>query len=128
VKWAAATALVLGLGFGLGHLTGGGGDVESLRARLEPQLRETLRQELALVVRQEVSRSASTTLTAAGDHAEKLLAAYDTVQESRRAEDLERLYVALKKQLDTVAINTQQGFVELAGNPAPVAPAHSSQP
>jgi len=128
LKWAAATALVLGLGFGFGRLTASGSDVEQLRARLEPQLRESLRQEMAQMVREEVNRSASTTLAAASDHAEKLLAAYNNVQETRRAEDLERLYVAIKKQLDTVAINTQNEFVQLAGNTRPAGPAHSERP
>ncbi len=119
LKWGAATAVLLGLGFGLGRFAAGGIDVEKVRARLEPQLRESLRQEMAQMIREEVGRSASATLAAAGDHAEKLLAAYNTVQETRRSDDLERLYLAIKKQLDTVAINTQKEFVQLAGYTGP---------
>ncbi len=119
VKWATAIVLVLGLAFSLGRFTAHRADIDRLRTQLEPQLREQLRTELAQMVRAEVSGSASATLTAAGDHAEKLLAAYNTVQETRRAEELERLYVAIKKQLDTLAINTQNEFVQLAGYTRP---------
>jgi hypothetical protein len=128
LKWATATGLVLALGFGIGRSTAAGSDVEKLRARLEPQLRESLRQEMTQMVRDEVGRSVSTTLAAAGERAEKLLAAYNSVQETRRAEDLERLYVAIKKQLDTVAINTQNELVQLAGNSRPARPASSEEP
>ena len=126
LKWSFATALVLVIGFVAGRMSTPGVNTADLRARLAPQLRETLRQEMAQMVRDEVNRSASATLAAAGDHAEKLLAAYNSVQETRRSEELERLYVAIKKQLDTVAINTQKEFVQLAGytrdaqNPADV--------
>ncbi len=119
VRWAPATALILGLGFIVGRFSAAG-SLEQLRANLEPQLRETLRQEVAQMVHNEVTRSASATLAAAGSHAEQLLAAYDTIPEARRAEDLQRLYVALKKQLDILAINTQQEFVQLAGYKSPV--------
>ncbi len=126
LKWSFATALVLVIGFVAGRMSTPGVNTADLRARLAPQLRETLRQEMAQMVRDEVNRSASATLAAAGDHAEKLLAAYTTIQETRRSEELERLYVTIKKQLDTVAINTQKEFVQLAGytrdsqNPADV--------
>ncbi len=119
LRWATATAVVLALGVALGRLTTGGADIEDLRARLEASVREDLRKEMAQMVRDEVNRSASTTLAAAGDHAEKLLAAYNTIQETRRAEDLERLYLAVKKQLDVLAINTQKEFVQLAGYTRP---------
>lgn len=115
LKWSFATALVLVIGFVAGRMTTRGVNADDLRTRLAPQLRETLRQEMAQMVHDEVTRSASATLAAAGDHAEKLLAAYNTIQETRRSEELERLYVAIKKQLDTVAINTQKEFVQLAG-------------
>ncbi|HEY5913001.1 MAG TPA: zf-HC2 domain-containing protein [Verrucomicrobiae bacterium] len=127
LRWAAATALVLGLGIGLGRFTAGGADAEKVRARIEPQLRETLRQEMTLLVREEMSRTSATTLAAAGDQAEKLLAAYNTIQQTRRAEDLDRLYLAIKKQLDTVAINTQREFVQLADYVRPTDPNRSLQ-
>jgi hypothetical protein len=115
LKWAAAAALVLGLGFALGRSGGREAVAEQVRARLEPQLRAELRQEMAQMLRQEIDRNSSLVLQASGDQTEKLLAAYNTLNENRRAADLERLYAALKRQLDTVAINTEQGFVQLAG-------------
>lgn len=114
-RWAAAAALVLGLGFALGRLGNREAVAEQVRAGLEPQLRAELRQEMAQMVRQEIERNSSLVLQASGDQTEKLLAAYNNLNETRRAADLERLYVALKKQLDTVAINTEEGFVQLAG-------------
>ncbi len=119
LKWGVATAVLLGLGFILGRLPAGPTNLGALRARLEPQLRENLRQEMAHMIREEVSRSSAITLASASDHAEKLLAAYNTIQETRRADELERLYLAIKKQLDTVAINTQKEFVQLAGYTRP---------
>jgi hypothetical protein len=115
LKWAAAAALVLAVGFALGRLSGGQGMAEQVRARLEPELRKALQPEMARLVRQEVGRNSMVVLAVSGDQTEKLLAAYNTMNEARRAEDLERLYLMLKKQLDTVAINTEQEFVQLAG-------------
>ncbi len=127
LRLAAASVLVLGLGFGIGRFTAGSNDLEKLRVRLEPQIRESLRQEIAQMVREEASHSASATLAAANDHTEKLLAAFNTIQETRRSEDLERLYVAIKKQLDTVAINTEKEFVQLAGYTRPADSSSSPQ-
>ncbi len=127
LKWATAAALVLVVGFAIGRMTAAGADAERVRAQLEPKLRETLRQELAQMVRDEVSRTSAATLTAATEHTEKLLAAYNTVQENRRTEDLERLYLTIKNQLDTVAINTQKEFVQLAGYSRVNDPSRSSQ-
>lgn len=124
-RWAAAAALVLGLGFGIGYFTATGSKVGKLRAQLEPQIRESLRQEIHQMVQEESKRSALATLVAAEDHAEKLLAAYNAVQENRRAADLENLYVAIKKQLDTVAINTEKGLLQFAGYTRPESPSHS---
>jgi hypothetical protein len=126
LKWAAAAAVVLVTGFAIGRLSAPAIDVEKLRAGLEPQLRESLRRDMAQMVQEEASRSAATTLAAAAGHAEKLLAAYNTAQESRRSEDLEQVYLAIKKQLDTLAINTQKEFVQLATYSTPAEFSHNS--
>jgi hypothetical protein len=116
LKWAAAAVLVLAASFAFGRLTSQHALEARLRARLEPQLR----QEVAQMVRQEVASNAAALLTASAEHTQKLLAAYNTVLEDRRDEDLDRLYLTIKKQLDTVAINTQAGLVQLANyRPAP---------
>ena len=110
LRWAAATAVVLATGFTIGRFTGTEAVASRVRAQLEPQLRQAAAQ----LARQEVQRTSAAMLQASAEQTEKLLAAYDTVNESRRTEDLQRLYVALKRQLDTVAINTESEFVQLA--------------
>jgi hypothetical protein len=119
LEWAVAALVVLAIGFALGRFAGTDAVVEKARARLEPQLRQSLREEMDQLVHHEIGRSSSAILLASGDQAEKLLAAYNAVNETRRGEDLERLYLALKKQLDTVAINTEHEFVQLAGYQLP---------
>ncbi len=120
LKWAAAAMLMLGLGlglgFGAGRVSAGKSDVARLRAALEPQLR----QELTQTLQNELSRSREGTLAAARAETEKSLAAYDTTLETRRAADNEAIRLALaqlqlqnvslKKELDTVALNTDAGL------------------
>lgn len=126
LRWAAAAACVLALGFGLGRLSTRA-DVAQLRAALEPQLRQSLREQMVQIVNQELARNSAATLAAASDQTEKLLAAYTAVNDRRHADELERLYLALKKQLDTVAINTEKEFVQLATY-QPTRNATTSQP
>ena len=87
LKWAAAALLVLGLGFGFGRLTARQADLEQMRARIEPEIRR----EFAEILRREIDKSSATTLAQAQRQAEEVGAAY---------------YALLKKDLDTVAINT----------------------
>lgn len=111
-KWAAVSFVVLLIGFGLGLFTGGAAVAGRVRAQLEPQVRQALRQEMAQMVRDEVARASSTLLQDSRDQMDKLLTAY-TVN-AARIESLESSCVALKRQLDTVAVNTEKGFVQLA--------------
>jgi Ni,Fe-hydrogenase III component G len=78
---------VLGLGFGFGRLTARQADLEQVRARIEPEIRR----EFAEMLRREIDKSSATTLAQAQRQAEEVGAAY---------------YALLKKDLDTVAINT----------------------
>jgi len=87
LKWAAAALLVLGLGFGFGRLTARQADLEKVRARVEPEIRR----EFAEMLRREIDKSSATTLAQAQRQAEEVGAAY---------------YALLKKDVDTVAINT----------------------
>jgi len=87
LKWAAAAMLVLGLGFGFGRLTARSVDVAKVRAQVVPELRR----EFADMLRQELNKSAAATLAQAQRQAEEVGSAY---------------YALLKKDLDTVAINT----------------------
>jgi hypothetical protein len=102
LKWAAAALLVLGLGFGFGRLTARQADLAKVRAQVEPGLRR----EFAELLRREIDKSSATTLAQAQRQAEEVGAAY---------------YALLKKDLDTVAINTdvslrraEQGLMQVA--------------
>ena len=118
LKWAAAAVLMLalGLGFGAGRVSAAKSDVARVRAALEPQLR----QELARMLQDELSRSSEATLAAARSETQKSLAAFDTSMETRRTADNEAIHtalarlqlqnVSLKKELDTVAVNTDAGL------------------
>ena len=87
MKWAAAALIILGLGFGFGRLTARQADLEQVRARVESQIRR----EFAEMLRREIDKSVATTLAQAQRQAEEVGATY---------------YALLKKDLDTVAINT----------------------
>jgi anti-sigma factor RsiW len=97
LKWAAAALLVLGLGFGFGRLTARQVDVEQVRAQVEPEIRR----EFAALLRQEIAKSSATTLAQAQRQAEQVGAAY---------------YALLKKDLDTVAINTDVSLQQTERN------------
>ncbi len=137
LKWAMAAGLMICLGFGVGRLTAPRANLAQIRAALEPELRRQLSQEFASVVRDQVNQAASATLAAAGTQTQELLATYAGDLEAARAKDtraiytiLDRVqaqrlvdYVALKKDLDTVAVNTDAGLrrteqqlVQLADN------------
>ena len=126
LNWAAAAAVILLLGFTVGRLTAA--RPEAIRAAIEPQLRSELRQEFAEMLNQEVARSAAATLTASSQQTEQAVAVLAKAVEDGRAEDnravlaaLNKLetrnfsqYVSLKKDLDTVALNTEHQLVQLA--------------
>src|SRR5206468_2657284 len=94
LRTAAAAILVLAAGVLIGRSAGSAGIADKVRARLEPELRQALRLEMAQMVQQEVGRTSSAILFASSDQTEKLLTAYNAIIETRRAEDLERLYLA----------------------------------
>ncbi len=108
LKWAAAAVLVLALGVGIGRVSAAKSDVAQLR------------QELARMVRDEVSRSAPATVATARSEATRLLADYAASLDTRREADfqvirtaldrLELQNLSLKKELDTVAVNTDAGL------------------
>lgn len=147
LKWAAAIVVFAGVGFSAGRFSMARPmDLQKLRAEMEPELRQQLRAELVQTMREELDKSAATTLAASREQTRGMLADYAQKIENARANDnavisaaLERLdtqqaddYVSLKKQLDTVAVNTDAGLqrtenqmVELAGistaSPTPTA-------
>jgi anti-sigma factor RsiW len=113
LKWAAAAAIVLGVGFGLGRFTGTEAMAARVRARVEPQLRQALQQQMAQLVRAEVERISPAALKQPGNQTEKLLADYIAVNDAR-AEQLQQFCLNLEHKVDTVAVNTAREFVELA--------------
>ena len=123
LKWAAAAALVLFVGFAIGRVTSTKTDVEHLRAAFEPYIRN------------EMARAAAANLAASAEQTRKLMADYSTAFDLKRTEDIQAIYAALdkldsqrvadalslKQELDTVAVNadaglrhTEQQLVQLA--------------
>jgi Putative zinc-finger len=109
MKWAAAAAVVLCVGFAIGRSTAAHMDAEKVRAAVARDLRG----ELAQIARDEAAKTASLAITA-----------FSQRNETRRAADnrvifsvLERLEtqhatdcLTLKKELDTLAINADAGL------------------
>ena len=143
LRWVAAPAalaVLLALAFVSGRLSGPGQSVAEAREAIAAELRQEMRQELARSVEQRLARAEAAVVQKAGEEARELLAAYSLAAESKRAEEIrvmnsaiEQLearwqdqriadYLALKKELDTVAVNTDAGLRQLAdgaqSNPA----------
>jgi len=138
VRWAAAAAIILIAGFGIGRLSASrAANVEQVRAALEPSLRKELRQELSQLLRQQLDQSSTTTLAAAGTQTRDMLGDFVRAYEQNRADDNRAVYAALarldsermadstalKRDLDTVAVyseaglrQTQRQLVSLANN------------
>lgn len=127
LKWAAAATLALALAFGLGRRTAPGArDVVELRASVA---------QLAQAVQREHSFNSSNNFvlatTAAAAETLRLLSEYATVQDSQRAADQQNLTLALDTlnarldrqhaELETVAVNTEDGFQQAHQNLARLA-------
>jgi len=124
VKWAAAAAIVLSIGVGIGRLTSAPPDVQQVRAAIEPEMRQELRREFAQLFRDELDKSASTTLAASTEQTRQLLAEFARAVEAKRTEDYQAInaaldklqsqrladFFSLKKDVDTMAVLTESGF------------------
>ena len=124
VKWAAAAAIVLSIGVGIGRLTSAPPDVQQVRAAIEPELRQELRREFAQLFRDQLDKSASTTLAASTEQTRQLLAEFARAVEAKRTEDYQAInaaldklqsqrladFFSLKKDVDTMAVLTESGF------------------
>ena len=138
--WAAAAAIVLAVGFGLGRIASAASGVEKARAELRQEFVQ-LRSQQAEFLRAELSQAATDTLAASGEQTRVLLADYAAALELKLGSDqdviyaaLDKLdtqrltdYVALKKDLDTVAVltdaglrHTQQELIQLADATQPM--------
>jgi anti-sigma factor RsiW len=116
----AAAALILCAGIAIGRLNSAAVSPEKVRAAIEPQLRL----EFARMLHEELSKSVAATLQASGQQTKGMLADYAGAAETSRATDnaailtaLNKLseqrladYLLLKKDVDTVAVNTDLGF------------------
>ena len=124
VKWAVAAAIVLSIGVGIGRLTSAPPDVQQVRAAIEPELRQELRREFAQLFRDQLDKSASTTLAASTEQTRQLLAEFARAVEAKRTEDYQAInaaldklqsqrladFFSLKKDVDTMAVLTESGF------------------
>ncbi|MDB6067572.1 MAG: putative transrane anti-sigma factor [Pedosphaera sp.] len=105
LKWAAAAALILGIGFGLGKfLTNASADTVASRAALKAEIRAELVAEL-----KQQKEALDQYKKAADDRRNEdhrlLLAAIGKVDADRQAD-----YVSLRKELETVAVLTEDSF------------------
>lgn len=124
LRWAVAAAIVLCIGFGIGRFTSPALDLARVREAVQPELHRQMQQEMAQMLREELNNSASATLAATGEQTRALLAEFAKTLTANRLEDQEALtdaltklqsrhvadYLTLKKELDTVALNTDAGL------------------
>ena len=141
VRWAAAAAILLGAGFGIGRLASATVTAERVRAEIGPKIRQELRQEFARMLGDELNRTAAATLAAAGEQTKQVLTEYAKAFETGRVEDNRAFYAALeklesqritdllslKKDVDTVAVLTDAGLRQLASYTQPANFSNSPQ-
>ena len=121
LKWAAA-ALVLGLGFAFGRQTSpNASELAALKTSVA-QLTGAMQQERGAAL----SNNVNIATAAANAETLRLLADYSQLQASQRASDQQNLGVALRSfetrlgrlraELETVALNTENGFEQTHEN------------
>ncbi len=125
MKLAAAAVVVLCVGYAIGHASAKP-DIAKLRAALEPELKKELGQRMDELMAAKLKAQTDLVMGAAMKHADEvgqtaaraladarsedrqaILAAFEKF-DNQRATDL----LTLKKQLDTLAVNTDLGFSE----------------
>src|SRR5213592_1476970 len=98
VRWAAAAALMIGIGFGVGRFaTPATADADKIRAAIEPEIRRQLRQEFTQLLREELDKATSATLAASGEQAKHWVEDYAQALEAKRADDSQAIKAALSK-------------------------------
>ena len=121
VRWAAAAALMIGIGFGVGRFaTPATANAGKIRAAIEPEIRQQLRQEFTQLLRDELDKAASATLAASGEQTKHWVEDYAQTLETKRSEERQAIYaalnklladvVSLKKDVDTVAVYADAGL------------------
>ena len=148
IKWAAAAAIVLAAGFGVGRITSATADAEKVRIAIEPEIRQQLRREFVQLLRDELQKTTSTTLTGSMEQTRQLLGQFANAIEAKRTEDSQAIsaalnklesqrvadFVSLKKDVDMMAVLTeaglrraQQQLVQLADYTQPANSSNSPQ-
>jgi len=148
IKWAAAAAIVLAAGFGVGRITSATADAEKVRIAIEPEIRQQLRREFVQLLRDELQKTTSTTLTGSMEQTRQLLGQFANAIEAKRTEDSQAIsaalnklesqrvadFVSLKKDVDMMAVLTeaglrraQQQLVQLADYTQPTDSSNSPQ-
>jgi len=128
VRWAAAAAVVLGLGIGVGRMTSPAqAEMQQLTAALRAEMDTKLasaREEFDRTLQQQRAEFAeavhAAAIDAAGEEAEQLFTRIARVIDARREADqetylaalkqVEERYATLRQDLDTVAVNADDGF------------------
>lgn len=124
LRWAVAAGIVLCIGFGVGRATSPALDLARVREAIQPELHRQMQEEMANLLREELHNSASATLAATSEQTRALLAEFARTLAANRLEDQEAVtdalaklqarhvgdYLTLKKELDTVALNTDAGL------------------
>lgn len=109
VRWAAAAAVVLSVGFGIGRSTAARVDAEKIRAAVERDIQD----QVAQIARDEAAKATALAIKAFSQQTETRRAADNRVifavldrLETQHATDC----LTLKKELDTLAINADAGL------------------
>ena len=111
LSWAAAAVIMLMGGILIGRATAPKPDLEKMRQALAPQIRQDLDRDMLALLQQEVARASSLTLASSQRYSDQVA---------------QQIYVLLKKDIDTIAVNaaaglnqTAQRLVELADDKEP---------
>lgn len=128
VKWAAAAAVTLAVGFGLGRASSPGLTLQAAQDQLVPALRQQLQQDLAVAMdvngapvttpfqrelRNGLDRWATASVGIATAENRRLLGEFAEFVKTTRAEDHQKslaLFRTLRAEIETVAVNTDKGF------------------
>src|SRR6266542_1159548 len=98
LRWAAAAALMIGIGFGVGRFaTPATANAGRIRAVIEPEIRQQLRQEFIQLLREELDKTSSATLAASSEQTKHWMEDYAQALEAKRTEERRAIYAALNK-------------------------------
>jgi len=111
-RWAAATMIVLMAGMVIGRATAPKVDAERLKAAIAPEIHRQVSAEVAQLARDEAAREASLTLASGRRYTDQIA---------------QQLYVVLKKDVDTVALNADAGLRHTAAQLFQLADYHPGQ-